>query len=364
MSSTLVAGPKVAACVARILDDAKCGYVQWGWENIDLWIKGEKMGFKEIEFVIPDRKIEDAIRVLEATGAPRCKDPKCIELQQDWFDECVKQELLLAEFDWDGRDALYAEIPPIWRVNAKPRRDAKNRVHPVGAAHFHYKDNDGVLTLLCQSKILPWVREIESGLAAPGDPDLLMTDQPGLYPVKVLRPASFAEAVLRLLCRDMVDNEDLEMLWRRMLDSMKEEEALFSQNLRPAFQPAWNALMGRSGYIDPITEVIQLRKELIKDDFRPDRLPDEAIAGGERYQEATASNREKLLRSLCDRDQTVGRKMGLWHMNKFRPILERSPLPIPEDCDPVTEGLLKNWTRIIPMGVFKVISPGEVVLVD
>ncbi len=95
MSSKLAGGPKVAACVAQMLDGAKCGYVQWGWENIDSWTKGEKMGFRETEFAIPDSKIEYAISVLEVNGVPRCKDPKCTEFKQDWCDVLVADALTL-----------------------------------------------------------------------------------------------------------------------------------------------------------------------------------------------------------------------------------------------------------------------------
>lgn len=312
MSSKLVGGPRVAACVAQILDGAKCGYVQWGWENIDSWTKGERMGFKETEFAIPDRKIEYAISVLESNGAPRCEDPKCIEFKQDWYQVYVDDELDADGYTGTEFVPLRTKTAPIWRATARnsrrPDLDSKNRTHPVGAAHFHYKDNDGVLTLLCQSEIVPWLAEIETGPPAPGDPDLVMIDRPGFHPVKILRPASFTEAVIRLLCRDMFrHNDDLALLWMFMVDCIKEDETTFSGHLRPEFQAAWDGLMGRGRYNNRVIETAQLREKLIAENRLPADLP--RISIDKEFEDMPSQDVRQLRREI--------------QFEKFKPLVER-----------------------------------------
>ncbi|OJJ64324.1 hypothetical protein ASPSYDRAFT_39018 [Aspergillus sydowii CBS 593.65] len=202
-----------------------------------------------------------------------------------------------------GRTSIRGRRGRRWD-SGKPSLQFLSRQHPFGGL---LPRNQGDPILLPQSEIAPWLAEIEPGPPAPGDPDLVMVERPGFYPVKILRPASFTEAVIRLLCRDMVRNNDLALLWLFMIDRIKEDETTFSRHLRPEFQAAWNGLMGGGGYRNHLVEAAQLREKLIAENRLPADLP--CISIDEEFKNMPS--------------QDVRRLRGEVQFDKAKPIFER-----------------------------------------
>ena len=136
--------------------------------------------------------------------------------------------------------------------------------------HFHLTskwDDKGVLALYTKSSLLWWLPEFQLGPPAPDDPDLLMSDDSrlpsfrvkgatgpwtGMYPVKVLNANSYAEALIRLLCRDWNHVNCYDLHWIMLLEDLtddgeryswavKDQEAGIGLNrvLRPEWNPIW-----------------------------------------------------------------------------------------------------------------------------
>lgn len=187
-----------------------------------------------------------------------------------------------------------------------------------------------MLTLLCQSEIVPWLAEIETGPPAPGDPNLVMIDRPGLHPVKILRPASFTEAVIRLLCRDMFrHNDDLALLWMFMVDRIKEEETTFSRHLRLEFQAAWDGLMGRGRYKNRMIETAQLREKLIAENRLPADLP--CIGIDKKTEDMPSQDVRQLRREIqFEKFKPLGERFGveILKMAKKSPDTDMEPIRI------------------------------------
>lgn len=222
-----------------------------------------------MEFVIPDETIQQAAELLVAAGYLRCTDSSCPELEGDRAA--------------DLRSSNEAVI-------------AKNRCHPVGAAHFHLKDGF-VVHLLPQSEILPWLPRIQPGPPADDDRDLMLStdahlppateDGPsgplvGLHSMKILNPDSFTESVMRLECRDIEVSDRLLGRWSWMSHVLRQNQVGRSY-LRPKFRAAWDcfnqrgelyeAEMQRHGRVHMYLGLLMLREELIAEGQLPQNLP-------------------------------------------------------------------------------------------
>lgn len=165
---------------------------------------------------------------------------------------------------------------------------AWNRYHPVGDSHFHIK-NGFVVHLLPQSKIIPWLTEIQPGPPADDDADLMLTTDPTLpaaaengpsgawrhrYPVKILNPDSFTESVMWLYCRDVEHDDYLHCRWSDMQMALR-DDTMFTKCLRPQFRAAWDCFNCRDEYygIHMYREILLLRERLIADGRLPQNLP-------------------------------------------------------------------------------------------
>ncbi|KAL2810788.1 hypothetical protein BJX63DRAFT_434023 [Aspergillus granulosus] len=66
---------------ANVLDGASTPYLLWGW--IILTLHTTEVQVPEIEFVMPEGKLQAAIDKLVAAGYPACEAPTCVELFVD-----------------------------------------------------------------------------------------------------------------------------------------------------------------------------------------------------------------------------------------------------------------------------------------
>ncbi|KAL3460044.1 hypothetical protein BJX64DRAFT_290691 [Aspergillus heterothallicus] len=302
MSKEPALGASLAARVARVLDTANVPYVLWGLAAAAL--VAEDGSYPELEFVISDASIQQAIKALKGDGICPCDDPKCPELLADRADGYASDD--------DSDDPIFMSC---------------DRYHPIGSAHFHFKtrvqcldqscryysshprDEHGqyyhdqflVLHLLRQSEILFWMDPLKPGSPTPNvilsnDPALpaklvprqyggpgvvrsCLSSVPrvvspsgpwnGLDPVKILDSPSYVESIIWLLCRDMNPDErgDVPILMRRWMDlSSKVRRRIESVGGR--FQPAWQEMVREAGKVHgPV--VRGLRNELIRNGELP-----------------------------------------------------------------------------------------------
>lgn len=145
-----------------------------------------------------------------------------------------------------------------------------DRCMPHPNMHFHITakwEDKGILALYTKSSMLWWLPEFELGPPAPDDPDLLMSDDArlpsfrvkgatgpwsGMYPVKVLNENAYAEALIRLLCRDWRHANCYDLHWAMLLDDLTDDGERYSwavknqeagiglsRTLRPEWDPVW-----------------------------------------------------------------------------------------------------------------------------
>ncbi|KAI9375904.1 hypothetical protein BJX61DRAFT_539359 [Aspergillus egyptiacus] len=260
MSQLVNPGVKAAAAtIAELLDRARVPNILFGWTAMSL--VGDDAGFGEIEFVIPDAMMTSATAALEAGGDALCRDTSCFELR---FDRLPSIELLgfLGLLDADA-------------MLAAPH----NRFHIVGSAHFHLPAGY-ILSLYSQSSLLWWLPDYDVGPPPPEDPNLVLSTDAArlpergqkacafpwnhsdevaklyaarivygcsgpwnhLYPVKVLSPRAFREAILTCLCRDYEDSKVT--LWITMLAYLGEQrepgQTEVKQQLSEPFRHLWH----------------------------------------------------------------------------------------------------------------------------
>lgn len=183
-------------------------------------------------------------------------------------------------------------------LGLKPCPDAEcdamvlGRLRPVPAAHFHigvkYR-GCSTLSFLSHSTSLWWRENFP--IKAPGsdDPDILLTTDPrlppyvqygctgpwtDLYPIKILNPSSFTEAVILLACRDYRQPNNLFPTWEGMLDALrgyKEYPAtLVKKSLRPEFQAFWQEYCSDK----PVDKIYAGPGRRLRDDLiKANRLP-------------------------------------------------------------------------------------------
>ncbi|KAL4906318.1 hypothetical protein BDW74DRAFT_177333 [Aspergillus multicolor] len=209
MSNEVLNGALPAAYAARIFDEAKVPYVLWGHWAVGMF--GDDKSFPEVEFIIADaepnavtKPLDTAIAALSAKGINRCTNASCQEWTHDRTPPVTEPFTLESPADKE-------ELASIW---------ADNRTHAVGNAHFHLQPPYTfftVLTLYTQNRLLWWIPRLTVQSVTPTDPIFMLTTNvrlpprgPGgpsgpwteLYPVRILRLAKLAEALILLILRD------------------------------------------------------------------------------------------------------------------------------------------------------------------
>ncbi|KAL4749330.1 hypothetical protein BDW72DRAFT_204872 [Aspergillus terricola var. indicus] len=247
---------KLASDVAFCLDEANVPNLLFGW--LALSLAGSRQIINEVDFVIPDAQMPTATATLVAAGYPLCTDASCVELNYDRVGDRSQDIGMIT---------------------------AKNRYHPVPAAHFHFELGQYLLSLHMQSSLLWWLPRLQPGAPAADDPDLTLSNDPKLppysenggsgpwasnfYPVKILNPNSLTEAVIMLHCRDTAREHRLYTLWSFMLCFLGDADGSLGErhekHLRPKFHLAWECLNVRISMQGSVyREMRLLRNELAR----------------------------------------------------------------------------------------------------
>ncbi|RDW63123.1 uncharacterized protein DSM5745_10234 [Aspergillus mulundensis] len=219
-TDTKRSGALPAADVARVFDNARIPHVLFGWWAVAC--HGKYHAFPEIDFVLPDDKIEAAANALAATGHfHRCTDLDCVE------------------WTADRRPRDYFQAPrhqplPITMLGAQM---AMNNWHAIAREHLHIGpgyDFFKVISLYAKSHLLWSFPEITLDPIASDDRTYMFTDDvrlppprregedgstgpwDGLYPVKIPTYAALIEALLLLYCRDLGSLEHTDQAWASM----------------------------------------------------------------------------------------------------------------------------------------------------
>ncbi|KAL2826315.1 hypothetical protein BDW59DRAFT_161154 [Aspergillus cavernicola] len=242
--SQLHGGAGLAVDVARILDEAGIPNVLWGWMAIAL--VGKDIGMREVDFVVPDEKVESATNVLAAAGFTVCMAPNCFELCEDRLPENHLDH-------WEG-------LPPEQRFMSWSHVNsvvAKDRRHPVAAAHFHVNTqypSSEILAVHRKSYILWKFPPLTLDLPANDRNLMLSTDNRlttrnggtgpwiDLYPIKILTPCACAEALIYLRSRDYAHIKKLWRVWRSMLIVLSANDAEIRHQIQPSFRVVWESL--------------------------------------------------------------------------------------------------------------------------
>ncbi|KAL4925733.1 uncharacterized protein BDV17DRAFT_177867 [Aspergillus undulatus] len=232
------AGP--ATDVAHLLGGRNIPYVLWGWMAIALY--GYHEVIPEVDFVIPDAWIPYATELLANSGFPHCEDPDCVESR--------------------AIDRFWADDAPLSRRKCHTSL-ARDRYHPIAAAHFHIDQRyqfHKILSLHKQSSVLWWLPDIKPERPAADDPVMSLTTSDQTvsgsavgrsrrwvdeYPVRILTPWVCTRAVMILFCRDFGHIKDLDLVWQNMLYAlMGNRDAEIERRLEPHFRDAWGLWHG------------------------------------------------------------------------------------------------------------------------
>ncbi|KAL3481740.1 hypothetical protein BJX99DRAFT_253267 [Aspergillus californicus] len=291
MSQEPVPGARVAAEVAQLFDEAKIPSILWGWLAISL--VGDADGFPEVDFVIPDHYIVQAIITL-AKKYPSCADGKCLSWQED--------RAAQGEYSNNLRYIL-----------------ACNRFHYPAVTHYH-AGGEVVLYLMKKSEILFWLPDYEAGPPRANDGHLTVSSCPllppaypagptgpwsELYPIQMLNPNSLTEAVLYLLARDLPNPEYFRphtgQVWRDMkfalADCKDTPRAVASQAYRRYLKPecrlTWDYLNGRKPEGHARNIILFLwRKHLIDTRVLPAKLTEWNYSGFSGWNEVKSFMRD------------------------------------------------------------------------
>ncbi|KAL4796317.1 hypothetical protein BDV19DRAFT_388454 [Aspergillus venezuelensis] len=317
----IIPAAEIAARVSCALDRADVENVLWGWLPIALI--QENRSFPEIEFIVPDEKAQQAVQRLIDDGFPQCTDPKCTELQPDRLEKymhsagaCTAQREIqalcycgnISDPRWleinHRQAATTPENQAVQEIVPYAAIVAKDRYHPVGAAHFHY--NAHIITILPKSDILFWLPQLKTGTKLDGDTTFLLSTDPtlpaafprdiqvsqneapwppeifwriqkteqfvrrgptgpwmGLYPVKILNPDLFAEALMWLLARDIDRDEALHLRANHLISDILDTE-WFRKCVSPRFRAPWDGLNHRSDRAHPTVNLLRLRQEMLE----------------------------------------------------------------------------------------------------
>ncbi|RDW65870.1 uncharacterized protein DSM5745_09609 [Aspergillus mulundensis] len=285
---------KPAADVARILDHAKVPNVLWGWLAVGL--VGLDHRFPQVDFVVPDDKIEAAKEALIAGGFTLCIDQDCAEQKED--------RVAPDSVDLHGPLGL----------NEMNTLGARNRFHPIADIHFHLEPSKyeyyNVLSLFIQSKTLwsGWWPDLVLTDACTDakcpDTERFPADHPHfmlssdidlykcedgsgpwaeeLYAVKTLKPSLLVEALIYLFCRDWGHIKSVDEGWQDMIllglvRVKRDDQARFiEKDLNPVLQPLWNNLNCRTRKPEGVNKwdiIREFRQSLIDNNRMPPLPP-------------------------------------------------------------------------------------------
>ncbi|KAL4863000.1 hypothetical protein BDV12DRAFT_178045, partial [Aspergillus spectabilis] len=245
MTPNLVTLSSHAADVARILDAAEIPNILWGLLSVGL--VEQDRAYPEIDFVIPDERVEQAKDALAAAKLI----PYVMPHDPDFLDKRSRFICLCYRKNCHGQHAL---------------------------TFAHLCGNIIILTTLHRkSEILPWLSDIKLENPHPQDPDLMLASDHVLAycggpcactvrrPVKVLNPEAYTESLIWLFARDFLAGGGLIDHRRSLLQSLENSEVVTGY-LRPKFQAVWDALVNPRRR-SVVTAVAELRERLRWDGF-------------------------------------------------------------------------------------------------
>lgn len=277
MSATTCIGAQVASEAGEILDMAGIFYVLFGWLQVALI--AEDHGFGEADLVVRTRDLTKAIETLIEAGFRQCQDPNCLELQ-------VARRPLT-----DTGDGVC-----FWREVFAA--DVLNCHHAVANAHFHLEsqyESCTVLSLYTTSDL--FLDYLESGelpandtlwfsndprLPPYKDPSLILYEDPrlppceqkgpsgpwtDLYPVRIMSPVAFSEALIILVCQSFGHIDFVDAAWINMWERVVFKKQ--PRTLSPRFQPIWDIFNADEPDCNPYDVLRALRADMIaNNEFR------------------------------------------------------------------------------------------------
>ncbi|KAL3470705.1 hypothetical protein BJX99DRAFT_263976 [Aspergillus californicus] len=252
---------------ARILAEAEIPHVLWGWLAIALM--GPDNGPTEIEFVIPDAQVDDAVCALVNGGFKLCCNRDCKELSVSRFPPMVGVEV-------EGRGFF---IP----LQCAAAIYSHDREHAVASAHFHLDkkyEHYKVLSLHAKSNLLWNFPDITTDIPAANDPFYRLSNDArlgpnhespgrwtgeGVQPIKILTPWALTDALIYLLCRDWYGLDKLYCLWQRMLPAIiHSRDSEIRDKIEPQFRTFYEYHMLRGPVRENIWRPLRpLRDRLI-----------------------------------------------------------------------------------------------------
>ncbi|KAL4900140.1 hypothetical protein BDW74DRAFT_104498 [Aspergillus multicolor] len=282
-------GGKLAYEVAKLLDEAGVPNVLWEW--LALGLLAADNGNREIEFVIADKKFDEAKRVLAAAGFAACTNTNYRERCENRFPVQHMAHVARNIDQYDSGGAMGAAL-------------AYDRYHVVAAVHYHVETLPQwqpyeLLSLHKQSAQLWWLPELSTDPPSADDHYLTLSNsarlptgngrtapfsRPDQYPMKVLLPWVFVEALILLRCRDYGHKHDLHNLWEYMLIKFMSHDADLRDKIDQRFRLVWDSINDRGppGLWNKWVPLGQLRRRLIAAGELPDIPPNDAekLPGG------------------------------------------------------------------------------------
>ncbi|KAJ5577398.1 uncharacterized protein N7459_006362 [Penicillium hispanicum] len=223
--------------IAKIFHEAKIPALLWGWWAAAL-VGEYDPSVEAVDFVVPDQLLQKATDTLMAAGYSRCTKKDCpySHLITDIHFDSSPQDL------W-GPIRLYPKSSIVWWVPDPP---VGNSVE--NDPHFIMSNDHRLPAAADQGPCGPW---------------------PDVFPVTVLRPKEFTEALILLMCRDITHANALDMYWRNMLHMMREvrenPDAVHVKTLRPILQRFWDEYNAGSADKQNIWRRLKaIREELIQ----------------------------------------------------------------------------------------------------
>ncbi|KAL3478050.1 hypothetical protein BJX99DRAFT_256817 [Aspergillus californicus] len=286
-------GALPAADVAKVLDQAQVPNLLFGFWAVGL--HGSDRAYPEIDFVIPDAKLQLSIDTLITAGLDICTKTDCTELR---VDRCPLAHQL----------AVGRSRGPV-HISAYRPILCRNRYHAIADAHFHLESRYTyytVLSLYKQSEILWWLGDITLDPVGSDDATFMYSDDPrlpprgvkgptgpwtDLHPVKVLKQSLLAEALVLLMCRNYGDvqwvNESWKMMWFTLLElnlepygtDYPENIRALRRHIKAEFLPVVDGFLRRPGEGENIYRPLrQFRDKLLERNELP-RLPEINLFG-------------------------------------------------------------------------------------
>ncbi|EAW12208.1 uncharacterized protein ACLA_061700 [Aspergillus clavatus NRRL 1] len=236
-------GASCAAKISQHFDNHNIPNLLWG--RLALGLVGEWTKDPDVEFIIPDEKIEKAADLLTARdGWERCTSTECPQMKY-----------------------RHRQVPHI---------------------HIHMPDEGEQSvpwwTIIClhkKSELVWWMDDLKVKHISPDDKVLTISHGWSVswndkYPVAILQPSALVKALLLLLCRDWRHPHYWDIEWKRMLEGLM--DGYNYHDLRPKYQTCWTKVYNhyRQNDVLPWQPILDLRAILRK----KRRLPPPFIVPG------------------------------------------------------------------------------------